>query len=230
MKALVPWVVVALLAAAPAARAEPGGTVVAFGDSITNGMAHPWPEQLESRLRQRFPKAVFTVRNAGISGNRLLNGDIDNPTGLSRFAQDALDPGGVTIVIVLEGINDIGWSGVSEAAADHVGAEDIIAADRALIAAAHERHVKIFGGTLPPFAGTGFPGYYTPASAAMRQAVNQWIRTAGAFDAVIDFDATLRDPADPERLRPDYDSGDHLHPSGAGEAAMAAAIDLKLFE
>jgi lysophospholipase L1-like esterase len=232
MKPLAVWALATALVAAPAALAEPGGTVVAFGDSITKGYPNPWPEDLEARLHERFPKAGITVINAGIPGNRLLSGVAFNPDGLSRFGHDALDRNGVKAIILLEGINDIGQSDIGRAAA---GAPDIaasiIAADRVLIAQAHARHIKIFGGTLTPFAGVTYPGYFSAAGEAQRQAVNRWIRSDGTgFDAVIDFDAVLRDPADPTKLRPQYDSGDHLHPNGAGEAAMAATIDLALFQ
>jgi lysophospholipase L1-like esterase len=222
------WLLAASLALSPMALAEPDGTIVAFGDSITKGRPDPWPEGLETRLRQRFPHAEFTVINAGIPGNRLLHdGDsAGNPSGLSRFAHDALDPDGVKFVVLLEGINDIGGSDVARTPADIITAADLIAAESTLIARAHERHIKIFGGTLTPFQGAG---YASPAGEAIRQSVNRWIRTEAGFDAVIDFDAALRDPAEPGRLRPDYDSGDHLHPTSAGEGAMAAAIDPGLF-
>jgi lysophospholipase L1-like esterase len=229
MRAPVRWLMAASLALSPMAPAEPGGTVAAFGDSITNGLPDPWPEGLQARLRQRFPHAAFTVINAGIPGNRLLrdgNG-AGNPSGVSRFAHDALDPDGVKFIILFEGINDIGWSGSARTQADIITAEDLITAETTLIARAHERQIKIFGGTLTPFRGAG---YASPAGEAIRQSVNRWIRTEAGFDAVIDFDAALRDPADPGRLRPDYDSGDHLHPNGAGEAAIAAAIDPGLFQ
>jgi lysophospholipase L1-like esterase len=232
MRRLVTWVLAATLLAAPAALAEPGGTVIAFGDSITKSQPHPWPEGLQARLQERFPQAGFTVINAGIPGNRLLSGVPLDPSALSRFGHDALDPAGVKFIILLEGINDIGKSDIDHAAG--AGGPDvaaaIMAADRILIAQAHARHIKIFGGTLPPFTGIAFPGYFSPAGEAQRQAVNRWIRTDGSFDAIIDFDVALRDPADPTKLRPDYDSGDHLHPNGTGEAAMAAAIDLALFQ
>jgi lysophospholipase L1-like esterase len=212
------------------APAAPGGTIVAFGDSITKGLPHPWPEALQARLARHFPKEGFTVVNAGIPGNRLLHDSARNPNALSRFAHDALDQPGVRTVILLEGINDIGRTDVPSEPDDVVSADDIIAADRILIEQAHARHVKIIGGTLTPFRGTLAPGFYAAAGEAMRQAVNRWIRTAAGFDAVIDFDRAIGDPADPTRLLPRYDSGDHLHPSIAGEAAMAAAIDLRLFE
>lgn len=225
----------AALAAAPAA-AEPAGTIVAFGDSITKGMVPtPWPDVLRQRLQARFPNSSVTIVNAGIGGNQLLGGALNLPAGVSRFARDALGPKDVRIVILLEGINDIGGFGLAQAKGDpdsakHDLAAEIIEGYRGLIAQAHARGVKLYGGTLTPFEGTTMPGYYSADGEAIRQRVNHWIRTAGAFDAVIDFDAALRDPKDPGRLRPDYDLGDHLHPSPAGEAAMADAIELSLLQ
>lgn len=143
----------------------------------------------------------------------------------ARFGLDALDQPGVRDIIVLEGINDIGFGAVLPDAGSEVGAAQIIAGYRQLITRAHARGVKIFGATLPPFQGAG---YYTAAGEATREAVNAWIRTAGAFDGVIDFDAALRDPADPLRLNPVYDCGDHLHPDDAGYQAMANAINLQM--
>jgi lysophospholipase L1-like esterase len=228
MRAPARWLLTASLVLSPMARAEPGGTIVAFGDSITKGRPDPWPEGLQTRLRQRFPQAEFTVINAGIPGNRLLHDSdgVGNRSGVSRFSHDALDPDGVKFIILLEGINDIGWSDIARTPADIITVEDLIAAESTLITRAHERHIMIFGGTLTPFQGAL---YASSTGEAMRQSVNRWVRTAAEFDAVIDFDAALRDPADPGRLRPDYDSGDHLHPNGTGEGAMAAAIDPGLF-
>jgi lysophospholipase L1-like esterase len=227
--------VAAGLMIAPAVEAEPSGAIVAFGDSITVGRPTPWTDALRARLHERFPRARVTVVNAGIGGNQLLHGVPVLPSGLSRFANDALGAGDVRIVILLEGINDIGALDLAHTTTEPDGAKlegsaAIIDAYRTLIAQAHARHVRIYGGTLLPFAGTTYPGYYAPAGEAMRVAVNQWIRSAGAFDAAIDFDAALRDPANPTRLRPDYDSGDHLHPNAAGEAAMADAVNLTLLE
>ena len=225
----------ALSVTAPAAAA-PGGTIVAFGDSITTDQhAASWPEALGERLHQRFPDAAVTIVNAGIGGDQLLWGVPVIPAGVERFAQDALGQQDVRIVIVLEGINDIGaidlaGAGIKPDPAERKGAPAIIEGYKSLIAQAHAQGVRIYGGTLTPFAGTTFAGYYSAAGEAIRQAVNHWIRTSGAFDAVIDFDAAIRDPANPDRMRPAYDSGDHLHPSSAGEAAMAAAIDLDLLQ
>jgi lysophospholipase L1-like esterase len=136
----------------------------------------------------------------------------------ARFPRDAIALSGARYVIVLEGINDIGFS-LSPAA-------EIIAGYENLIAAAHAAGLKIFGATLTPFQGSG---YYSAAGEAEREAVNQWIRTSGAFDGVIDFDRAVRDPAGPLRLRPAYDSGDHLHPNDTGYQAMANAINLAAF-
>ena len=225
----------ALALAAPAAAA-PMGTIVAFGDSITKGMVPtPWPDVLRERLHARFPMGGVSVVNAGIGGNQLLGSMPDisgKPAGVARFARDALGPKDVRIVILLQGINDIGGLDLARAkgapdAAQRDLAAEIVAGYRSLIAQAHARGIKLYGGTLTPFKGAG---YYSADGEAVRQKVNHWIRTAGAFDAVIDFDAALRDPKNPARLRHDYDLGDHLHPSLAGEAAMADAIDLSTLE
>lgn len=152
---------------------------------------------------------------------------------LARFDRDVLSVSGVTHVVVLEGINDIGMIGLQFGAPapdpkDVPTADDIIGGYQQLIARAHAHGLRIVGGTLLPFEGTT-NGYYTPHKEKMRQAINQWIRTSSTFDAVIDFDAVTRDPQQPTKLLPAYDSGDHLHPGDAGYQAMANAIDLSLF-
>jgi len=207
--------------------------VVAFGDSITDGYGIKpnsdarWPDFLAARLKD----TSVAVLNAGIGGNRLLLDGL-GPNGQARFDRDVLSQSGVKYVIVLEGVNDLGMltrdAPVTEAAHDDLVAR-IKAAYLQMIAKAHSHGLKIYGGTITPFMGMD---YYHPdtLNEADRQAVNSWIRTSGAFDAVIDFDAALRDPARPDRLSPAYDSGDHLHPSSAGYKAMAEAMDLKLFE
>ena len=201
------------------------GTVVAFGDSITDGVGSAvgadarWPSDLARRL-DALNGPALSVADEGIGGNRVLAGSrCCGASAEARFGRDALDQPGVRDIIVLEGINDIGFS------AGRVGAARIIAGYEQLIARAHARGLKIFGATLLPFQGAG---YYTAAGEATREAVNAWIRTSGAFDAVIDFDAIMHDPADPLRLNPGYDSGDHLHPSDAGYQAMADAISLQM--
>ena len=162
-----------------------------------------------------------------ISGNRTLF-DVIGPNAQARLDRDVLNAPGARFVIFLEGINNIGFSGIPGLTDQAVSADDIIAGHKQIIARVRERGLKIYGCTLTPFEGT-FPGYFTPEGEAKRQAVNHWIRTSRAFDAVIDFDRTVRDPAHPTRMLPAYDSGDHLHPNDAGYQAMANAIDLGLF-
>jgi lysophospholipase L1-like esterase len=129
-------------------------------------------------------------------------------------------------VVVLLGVNDLGHPGTSAPLTEKVTAQDIIGAHRQLIARAHAQGLRIYGGTITPFRGDTF-GFYSPENEAARQAVNHWIRTGGEYDAVIDFDRAIRDPAQPDRLLPAYDSGDHLHPNDAGMAAMAAAVKVR---
>ncbi len=204
--------------------ADADGTVVTLGDSITDGIQSTigadarWPNDLARRLNA-LADPTLSVTDEGIGGNRVLIGArCCGASAEARFGRDALDQPGVRDVIVLEGINDIGFS------AGGVSAARIIAGYRQLITQAHARGLRIFGATLLPFQGAG---YYTAAGEATREAVNTWIRTSGAFDGVIDFDAVMRDPADPLRLNPAYDSGDHLHPNDAGYRAMADAISLE---
>jgi lysophospholipase L1-like esterase len=204
--------------------------LVAFGDSLTEGggpISRPWPGVLSARLAGQDRKVPVTVVNAGISGNRLLRADY-GPSGVRRFEQDALRRPGVRWVIVLEGVNDLGFAGSVEADAPRVTAEELVAGYRQLIGKARAARVKIYGGTLLPFEGAA-SGYFTPDKEPVRQAVNAWIRTSGAFDGIVDFDAAVRDPDRPGRLRPEYDDGDHLHLSAAGHRAMGEAVDLALF-
>jgi lysophospholipase L1-like esterase len=204
--------------------------VVAFGDSLTEGgavIAHPWPAVLAERLARQGGVSPIRVVNAGISGNRLLREDF-GPSGLRRFEHDALGEPGVRWVIVLEGINDLGFAGSVEPGAARVTAEDLIGGYRQLVARARAAGVKLHGGTLLPFEGAG-SGYFAPDKEPVRQAVNAWIRTSGELDGVVDFDAAVRDPARPSRLRPEYDDGDHLHLNAAGHRALGEAVDLALF-
>jgi lysophospholipase L1-like esterase len=169
--------------------------------------------------------------NAGIAGNRLLHEGVINSIfgqdALARFDRDVLAQTGVSYVILLEGINDIGHAGTIPN--ESVSAQDIIAALQQIIDRAHVRGIKVIGCTLTPFKVYNTT-YYIPAGEAKRQAINDWIRTSGEFDGVVDFDAVVRDPNDPQRLLPIYDSGDHLHPNDAGYKAMGDAIDLSLFK
>ena len=208
--------------------AAPAGTgaIVAFGDSITDGarsttdMNARWPDHLARRLAARRGRAV-AVLNAGISGNRVL-GDGAGVSALARFDKDVLMQTGVTHVIIMEGINDIGIARSNPSPS----AADLIAAHKQLIERARARGLKVYGATLTPFEGAG---YFTAEGEAKRQALNEWIRTSGAYDAVIDFDKVTRDPAAPSKFLPAYDSGDHLHPGDAGYKAMGEAVDLALF-
>lgn len=230
-------------------RNDPASALVAFGDSITDGYGDPqdrmdapapwpsWPSRLADRLQGQGAAPVLSVVNAGLAGNRLLSdaalalpvslesllGYVSaGPRGLTRFQRDVLDQKGASCVVILLGINDIGDG---PAIGKIVTPEQIIAGYRTLIDRAHGASMAVIGATLPPFSGYASP-YFSADNEAKRQAVNAWIRTSGAYDAVVDFDAALRDPASPDRLQPSLDSGDHLHPSDAGYSAMANAFDL----
>jgi lysophospholipase L1-like esterase len=170
------------------------------------------------------------VSNQGIGGNHLLTDGL-GPSALARFDRDVLAPAGSQFVIVFEGVNDLGGlarDGEVPAAAHAALVDRVEAAYQQIIARAHAHSLRVYGATITPYVGSGYyhPG---PLSEADRQAVNQWIRAAGHFDAVIDFDAIVRDPQHPDQLLPAYDCGDHLHPSPAGYKAMATAIPLSLF-
>jgi lysophospholipase L1-like esterase len=208
------------------------GTVVAFGDSITDGYASStstyqrWPDDLARRLDAQPGPQRLGVVDAGIGGNRVLT-DVPNLwqgiSALKRFEHDALDQPGVKDIVLLEGINDIGNNAGPNG--QPLTAADLVNGYLDLINQAHARGVKIIGGTLMPDEGNG---YYTPAAEAIRQDVNQWIRTSGAFDGVVDFDAAMRSATDSSALNPSYDAGDHIHPNDAGMQVMANAVDLTL--
>lgn len=206
--------------------------IVAFGDSLTDGLRRVndelagYPEQLARRLAGVKGTPKYAVANAGIGGNRLISSAWGD-SALARLDRDALRIGNVHYIILMEGINDIGSGGPGPmGSAPVVTAEDLIAGYRQIIARAHVRGVKVIGGTLMPFKGAK---YYSPAKEIVREAVNQWIRTSHEYDGVIDFEAAVRDPADPLVYRKTFDSGDHLHPNATGYAAMADAIDIGLF-
>jgi lysophospholipase L1-like esterase len=211
------------------------GTVVAFGDSITDGFQSTvdanarWPNFLAERLNA-VGGPTLSVADEGISGNRVLNDSLCcGVNALARFGRDALDQPGARDIILLEGINDFGFSAVPPNPlinpTTDVSAQQVIAGYQQLITQARARGLKIFGATLLPFKGAA---YYTAAGEAKREAVNAWIRTSGAFDGVIDFDTLMRDPGDPLALNPAYNSGDDLHPNDAGYKVMANAINLAM--
>jgi len=205
------------------------GAVVTVGDSITAGSRST--ADTNNRYSNHLARRLATlptpmaVLNAGIGGNRVLTEGAFTAgiNVLGRFERDVLAQPGITHAIVLEGINDIGNARENPTPT----AEDLIAAHKQLIERAHTRGIAIFGATLTPFEGAM---YFTQVGEAKRQALNQWIRTSRAYDGVIDFDEATRDPSHPARFLPQYESGDHLHPSDAGYKAMADAIDLALFK
>jgi lysophospholipase L1-like esterase len=213
-----------------------GAAIVTFGDSITDGYGvqpntdRRWPDYLARRLQAEPATRHLGVLNHGIGGNRILL-DGAGPNALARFERDVLAQPGVRFLIVLEGVNDLGTS-TREAPigteAHSLLVRNMIAAYAQMVQRARARGIRVIGATIIPYGGSA---YYHPdgANEADRQALNAWIRAPGNFDAVIDFDAVLRDPADPRRMLPAMDSGDGLHPSLAGYEAMAEAVPLSLF-
>ncbi|MFI9806044.1 SGNH/GDSL hydrolase family protein [Streptomyces sp. NPDC052301] len=211
---------------------EADGTAVVFGDSITDGITsttganHRWPDILAGRLRtaledgQQLPR--YSVVNEGISGNQVLADGLgrpaENQSGLGRFGRDALSHPDVKVVVIDLGINDILRN------PQLADPDRITAGLRTLVRQAHAHGLKVVGATLMPCRGHRG---WTPARETVRQQVNAQIRSGGLYDAVVDFDKALRDPYAPQRLRPDYDSGDHLHPSDLGFAKMAEVFDLR---
>ena len=217
-------------------RAPGAASVVALGDSITDGHGATtngndrWTDVLAIRLQGSSATSFIGVSNQGIGGNHLLTDGL-GPNVLARLDRDVLAPAGVRWVIVFEGVNDLGGLARNgEVSAEEHAAlvQRVIAAYQQITVRAHAHGLLVYGATITPYVGSNYyhPG---PLSEADRQTVNQWIRAAGHFDAVIDFDAVLRDPQHPDLLLPTFDSGDHLHPSPAGYKAMGNAIPLDLF-
>ena len=209
--------------------------IVAVGDSLTDANIsthdghHSWPSQLARRLAGRPGGArPAAVMNEGLGGNRILH-DVRGDSGLRRFDRDVLAQPGVTHAVIMLGTNDLrNRPGKAE---EEVTAPQMIAGLRQFAVRGHARGVAIIAATLTPFENETFlPGAWNPRREAVRQAVNDWLRGSDAFDAVVDFDRALRDPAHPTRMLPIYDCGDHLHPSDLGYRAMGDAIDLKLFD
>jgi len=200
--------------------------VVTLGDSITDGRGsatngnNRWPDNLARRLQADPNTAKIGVLNQGIGGNAVVSGGL-GPTALERFEHDVLGQSGVRWAIILEGINDIGGSRSPKVATD------LIAAYEQFIEKAHANDILVYGVPILPFGGSM---YDSEDHEAARQIVSKWIRTSGKFDAVIDMDAAVRDPANPAKLLPAYDTGDHLHLSVVGYQKMAEAIDLDLFK
>ena len=207
---------------------QPQGVLAILGDSITDGRGSTtdrnrrWPDDLARRLQADPRTARIGVLNQGIGGNRLLHDGL-GPSALARLDRDVLAQSGVRWLIVFEGVNDIGTGPPDDQAAI---VREVIGAYEQIVRRAHARQIRVYGATITPF-GKSF--YSSPAREEARQAVNHWIRTSGQFDAVIDFDAAVRDPTDPTRLAPAVDCGDHLHLSDKGYEVMAEAIDLDLF-
>jgi lysophospholipase L1-like esterase len=209
-----------------------GSAIVTLGDSITDG-AHStldgndrWPDVLASRLQTDANLRHIAVLNEGIGGNRVLN-DGYGPSAVARLDRDVLAQDGAKYVIVLESINDIGRLKKPTGPEDIVTALQLEAGLKEVADSAHEHEMKVFGATLTPYGGAG---YYSSLGEQVRESVNAWIRRSAAFDGVIDFDKITRDPNNPNRFNPAYDSGDHLHPNDAGYKAMGDGIDLMLFK
>jgi lysophospholipase L1-like esterase len=205
------------------------GAIVTFGDSITDGARssnesnHAWPTLLAARLAANKATANIGVANMGIGGNRVLR-DVSGVSALGRFDRDVLGQSGVKWVMLLEGINDIGHT--KDRPAEGVTSNDLIGAYKQLIARAHTQGIEVIGCTLTPYEGAN---YYGDEFEKIREEVNAWIRKPGNFDAVVDFEAAVRDAGDPKKFRAEFDPGDHLHPNDAGYEAMANAINLDIF-
>jgi lysophospholipase L1-like esterase len=213
----------------------PGDTsaVIMLGDSLTDGRGSTtngndrWPDQLLARLQSRPDTADVAVINEAAGGNRILNDGL-GPNGLGRIDRDVLAQSGARWLLVFEGINDIGTAAATDAAQQQV-TSDLIAAFDQIVLRAHAAGIKVYGATITAFGGNDLYDEPTGVREASRQAVNRWIRTSRRFDAVIDFDAVSRDPANPRQLAPALDVGDHLHLNPAGYKVLADAVPARLF-
>jgi lysophospholipase L1-like esterase len=215
--------------------------IVILSDSGADGIGSTpdkntrWPDVLAKRLQRRSGMRDLSVLNEAITGNRILhpgpaNLEFFGPAGLARFDRDVLSQPGAKFLIVSLGLADIGQPGVAAPAFEEVDAGDLIAGHLQFITRAHEKGMRVYGCTLMPFENSLIgPGFYSPVKEATREALNEWIRTSGAYDGIIDFDRIVRDPTHPLRLLPAYDSGDHTHPNDAGYRALGNSIDLNLF-
>lgn len=218
----------ALVSEVDVVRPHSAPVIVAFGDSITEGAASTpgkdmsWPQQFATRLAATPATAGWSIVNAGLSGNRLLHEGFGLPA-LARFDRDVLAVTGVTHVVLLEGINDIGWWNKPDS---DVTAARVIDAYRQIVARAHARGVKVIGATILPYKGAV---YFSPEGEQMRVDVNRFIRTGKVFDGLVDFEVAAADPANPQQIAAELHPGDHLHPNDAGYAALAAAVPTALF-
>ncbi|WP_162875524.1 SGNH/GDSL hydrolase family protein [Sphingomonas crusticola] len=212
------------------AATQPTNVIVTLGDSITEGSQSTanafrgWPDRLAERLAARPGKTRWAVVNAGIGGNRLLRYG-SGPNALARFDRDVLSVPGVKVLILLEGINDIGRGYTTKGSVEPATAEALQAAQRQIIERAHEHGIRVIGATLTPYKGAT---YWAEPGEAVRQALNGWIRTSGAYDGVIDFAPVVADKSDPLTFDRAYNDTDHLHPNDAGYRAMGDAIDLNM--
>jgi len=213
--------------------AAPAAALAIIGDSITDGRGtttdhnNRWPDEFVRRYQSRTDLPALGVLNLGIGGNALVRGGI-GPNVLARLDRDVLAQSGARWLLVFAGINDIGGRvSARKENRDYASVSELVAGYQQVIARAHSRNLRVIGATLTPYQGADF--YWTPDGEADRQKINEWIRTSGAFDAVVDFDAAVRDPQSPTRLLAEFDSGDHLHLSPAGYARLGAALDPKLF-
>ena len=214
-------------------KSADAAAIVCLGDSITDGFRSTisandrWPNILFDRLQEHADKKKLSVLDLGIGGNRVLQTGV-GPDALARFDRDVLGQPAAKYLILLEGINDIGLGHrTKDPLAYPPTAEDVITGYQQIIARAHAHHIAVFGGTLLPYEGAT---YYSDAGDKVRQKVNAWIRTSGAFDGVIDFDVVMKDPSNPLALNPAYSSSDHLHPNDAGYKVMGDAVPLDLFK